>query len=328
MLPEAKIRLGRERARPRRLLQRVNIGDTSFNALLWIFAGAVLLIAGVIVFSLWATARPAFKAVSIPSFIAGQNWDPVQESFGALPFIFGTLVTSGIALVVTVPVAVGLAIFLVEMAPSRLRPVVSFPLELLAAIPSVVYGLWGIFVLVPRLRDSTEPLLSVTLGFLPLFRGPPLGFGYLAGGLILSVMILPTIASVSIEVLKAAPESLREAALALGATRWEAVRVAVIPYSRAGIVGAILLGLGRALGETMAVTMVIGNSPEIHASLFAPGYSLPAVIANEFAEATSSMHTAALAALALILFGITLLLNSVARLLIRAVARGPARVAA
>jgi phosphate transport system permease protein len=328
MLPEAEIRLPRERARPPRLLQRVNIGDSTFNALLWALAGSVLLIAGVIVFSLWATARPAFKAISIPAFIAGQNWDPVQESFGALPFIFGTLVTSGIAILITVPVAVGLAIFLVEMAPSRLRPLVSFPLELLAGIPSVVYGLWGVFVLVPRLRDAVEPLLGATLGFLPLFRGPPIGFGYLAGGLILSVMILPTVASVSIDVLRAVPASTREAALALGATRWEAVRLAVIPYSRAGIFGAILLGLGRALGETMAVTMVIGNSPEIHASLFAPGYSLPAVIANEFAEATSSVHAAALAALALILFGITLLLNSVARLLVRAVARGPARFSA
>src|SRR5262249_9395030 len=220
------------------------------------------------------------------------------------------------------------AIFLVEMAPSRLRPLVSFPLELLAAIPSVVYGLWGIFVLVPWLRESAEPMLAASFGFLPLFRGPPIGLGYLAGGLILSVMILPTIASISIEVLRAVPPSLQEAALALGATRWEAVRMAVIPYSRAGIMGAILLGLGRALGETMGVTMVIGTWPEIHTSLFAPGYSLRAVIANEFAEATSSMHTAALAALALILFGITLILNWVARLLVRAVSRGPARVAA
>src|SRR5262249_10209061 len=281
MLPEAEVRLGSHRTRPPRLLQRVNVGDASFNALLWVFGGAVLLIAGLIVFSLWATARPAFKEVSIPSFVAGENWDPVQESFGALPFIYGTLVTSCIALVVTVPVAVGLAIFLVEMAPSRLRPLVSFPPELLAAIPSVVYGLWGIFVLVPWLRESAEPMLAASFGFLPLFRGPPIGLGYLAGGLILSVMILPTIASVSIEVLRAVPPSLQEAALALGATRWEAVRMAVIPYSRAGIMGATLLGLGRALGETMALTMVIGNSPDIHTSLFAPGYSLPAVIANE-----------------------------------------------
>jgi phosphate transport system permease protein len=278
----------------------------------------VLATAGVIVVSLWSTSRPAFGKLSLVSFITGQDWDPVQESFGALPFMYGTLVTSAIAILVAVPIAVGLAVFLVEMAPEQFRPIVSFPLELLAAIPSVVYGLWGFFVLVPWVREWLEPLLGSTLGFLPLFRGPPIGLGYLAGGLILVVMILPTIASVSIEVLRTVPRSLREAALALGATRWEAIRMVVLPYGRAGILGASLLGLGRALGETMAVTMVIGNSPEIHASLFAPGYSLPAVIANEFAEATGSVHTGALAALGLILFGITFLLNSLARLLVRA----------
>lgn len=328
MLPEAEIRLNRARAPAGRVLHRANIGDRSYNGLLWIFGGTILIVAGVIVFLLWQTARPAFKAISVLSFVRGQNWDPVRESFGALPFIYGTLVTSAIAIAVTVPIAVGLAIFLLEMAPSRLQRLVSLPLELLAAIPSVVYGLWGIFVLVPWLREVVEPLLGSTLGFLPLFRGPPIGLGYLAGGLILSVMILPTIASVSIEVLKTVPGSLREAALALGATRWEAIRMAVLPYCRAGLLGAVLLGLGRALGETMAVTMVIGNSPEIHASMFAPGYTLPAVIANEFADATSAVHSGALAALALILFAITLVLNSIARLLVRAVARGPARFAA
>jgi phosphate transport system permease protein len=325
MLPEAKIAIRQGEARRPRGLGRVNVGDTSYNALLWFFGGSILVIAGVIVFALWGTARPAFKVASVLSFITGSNWDPVQESFGALPFIYGTLVTSATALILTVPIGVGFAIFLVEMAPSRVRPIVSFPLELLAAIPSVVYGLWGLFVMVPWLRSSVEPLLGSSLGFLPLFQGPPLGLGYLAGGLILAVMILPTVASISIEVLRAVPSSLREAALALGATRWEAIRAASLPYSRTGILGAGLLGLGRALGETMAVTMVIGNSPEIHASLFAPGYSLPAVIANEFAEATSDVHTGVLAALALILFGITLLLNSVARLLVRAVTKGPAR---
>jgi len=325
MLPEAKIAIPRGEARRLKALRRVNVGDNSYNALLWFFGGSVLVVAGVIVFGLWGTARPAFRATSVLSFITSTNWDPVQESFGALPFIYGTLVTSAIALLLAVPIGVGFAVFLVEMAPSQIRPIVSFPLELLAAIPSVVYGLWGLFVMVPWLRSSVEPLLGSTLGFLPLFRGPPLGLGYLAGGLILVVMILPTIASISIEVLRTVPSSLREAALALGATRWEAIRVASLPYSRTGILGAALLGLGRALGETMAVTMVIGNSPEIHASLFAAGYSLPAVIANEFAEATSAVHTGVLAALALILFGITLLLNSVARLLVRAVTRGHAK---
>ena len=322
MLPEAKIDIGHHQAERRRVLRTVNVGDTGYNALLWCFGGSILIIAGVLVYALWGTSRPAFHAASVVSFITGTNWDPVQESFGALPFIYGTLVTSAIALLITVPIGIAFALFLVEMAPSGLRPIVSFPLELLAAIPSVVYGLWGLFVLVPWLREFLEPALARTLGFVPLFRGPPLGLGYLAGGLILAVMILPTVASISIEVLRTVPSSLREAALALGATRWEAIRLASLPYARAGLLGAGLLGLGRALGETMAVTMVIGNSPEIHASLFAAGYSLPAVIANEFAEATSAVHTGVLAALALILFGITFLLNSVARLLVRAVTRG------
>jgi phosphate transport system permease protein len=328
MLPEAEVRWPRESGHRRGLLQRVNLGDSTFELLLWCFGAAVVVMAGAIVLSLWETARPAFRAISIASFITSQNWDPVLESFGALPFMYGTLVTSAIAILIAVPIAIGLAIFLVEMAPEQFRPIVSFPLELLAAIPSVVYGLWAIFVLVPWLRESVEPLLGSTLGFLPLFRGPPIGLGYLAGGLVLAVMILPTVASVSIEVLRTVPRTLREAAFALGATRWEAIRMVVLPYGRPGMLGASLLGLGRALGETMAVTMVIGNSPEIRASLFAPGYSLPAVIANEFAEATSATHTGALAALALILFGITFVLNSVARLLVRAVSRGPARARA
>ena len=328
MLPEAKIEISQHQAERRRVPRTVNVGDASYNALLWCFGGSILIIAGVLVYELWGTSRPAFHAASILSFITGSDWNPVQESFGALPFIYGTLVTSAIALLVAVPIGIAFAVFLVEMAPSGFRPIVSFPLELLAAIPSVVFGLWGLFVMVPWLREFLEPALASTLGFLPLFRGPPLGLGYLAGGLILAVMILPTVASISIEVLRTVPSTLREAALALGATRWEAIRLAILPYGRTGMLGAGLLGLGRALGETMAVTMVIGNSPEIHASLFAPGYSLPAVIANEFAEATSTVHTGVLAALALILFGITFLLNSVARLLVRAVTRGSVRAAA
>jgi phosphate transport system permease protein len=213
------------------------------------------------------------------------------------------------------------------MAPPALRPIVSFPLELLAGIPSVVYGLWGLFVMVPLLREYVEPFLAKTLGFLPLFQGPQIGLGFLAAGLVLSVMILPTITSISIEVLRTVPGPLREAALALGATRWEMIRLSVIPYARAGVIGAVILGLGRALGETMAVTMVIGNSPKISASLFAAGYSLPSVIANEFAEASGQMHTGALAALGLILFGVTLLLNAGAQVLVRIATRGPQRSA-
>jgi phosphate transport system permease protein len=297
-----------------------------FAGLLGALGGAVLAIVGVVVLELYRVARPAIAQSGL-RFLGETDWDPVAGSFGALPFVYGTLVTSAVALVVAVPVAVGLSLFLAEMGPPRLRPVVSFAVETLSAIPSVVYGLWGVFVLVPLLRDTVEPFLARTLGFLPLFQGAPIGLGYLAAGLILAIMILPTITTVTGEVLKTVPSALKEGALALGATRWETIRLAVLPYARPGILGAALLGLGRALGETMAVTMVIGNSPEIHASLFAPGYSLPSVIANEFAEATGALHTGALAGLALVLFGLSLLLNSLARLLVRLVARGPARSA-
>ncbi len=301
---------------------RANTGDRVYAAVLGAMGGAVLVVVGVIVIELVVVASPVRKAGSL-GFLVRSDWDPVLGSYGALPFIYGTLVTSCIALLVALPVSVGLALFLTEMGPPKLRPVVSFAIETLAAIPSVVYGLWGLFVMVPLLRDHVEPFLGKTLGFIPLFQGPPIGLGYLAAGLILAVMILPTIASVTNEVLMTVPPALREGALSLGATRWEAIRIAVLPYSKPGILGAALLGLGRALGETMAVTMVIGNSPEIHASLFAPGHSLPAVIANEFAEATNDLHIGALAALALVLFGLALLLNSLARLLVQVVARGP-----
>ena len=286
--------------------------------------GAVLVVVGIIVLELVQVARPALAA-GTTRFLLRQDWDPVLGSFGALPFIYGSVVTSAIAIAVALPISVGLSLFLSEMGPVRLRRPVAFAIETLAAIPSVVYGLWGLFVMVPLLREHVEPFLGRTLGFIPLFSGPPIGLGYLAAGLILAVMILPTICSVTGEVLKTVPSALREGAFALGATRWEAIRMAVLPYARPGILGAALLGLGRALGETMAVTMVIGNSPEIRTSLFAAGYSLPAVIANEFAEATGDLHVGALAGLALVLFGLSLVLNSLARLLVRLVARGPAR---
>jgi phosphate transport system permease protein len=282
----------------------------------------------VIVLELERVARPAVRELGLLAYLGGSNWDPVSGSFGALPFVYGTLVTSLVGIAIALPVSVGLALFLSEMGPKRLRPAVSFAIETLAAIPSVVYGLWGLFVLVPLLRDPVQPFLGKVLGFLPLFRGPPIGLGLLAAGIILAVMILPTIASVTIEVLKTVPEPLKEGALSLGATRWEAIRMAVLPYARPGIIGAALLGLARALGETMAVTMVIGNSPVIQASLFAPGYTLPAVIANEFAEAVTAQHTGALAGLGLVLFGITVLLSAAARLLVQAVARGAAGASA
>ena len=300
-----------------------NPGDRAWGWGITIFGGSLLVVAGLILYELGRVAAPAWEHIGLVKFLFSSDWDPVQEKFGALPFIYGTLVTSGLALLIALPVSVGLALFLSEMGPRSLRVPVAYAIEVLAAIPSVIYGLWGLFVMVPWLRSSVQPFLQKTLGFLPIFKGPPIGLGYMAAGVILALMILPTIASVTIEVLKTVPPALKEGALALGATRWESIRISVLPYARPGIIGAALLGLGRALGETMAVTMVIGNSPEIHASLFAPGYSLPAVIANEFAEATGDVHVGALAALGLVLFGLTLILNGAARILVEAVARGP-----
>jgi phosphate transport system permease protein len=282
--------------------------------------GFGLAIVGLLIAIVWACvrlARPTLAAIGVWPFLRGSDWDPVQEHFGALPFLYGTLVTSLLAIVLATPISIGIALFVTEMAPPRVRRVTTYFVEMLAAIPSVVYGLWGLMVLVPLLRDTVQPVLGRLLGFLPWFAGPPLGVGYLAAGLLLAIMILPTIASVTIEVLRTMPPMLREGALALGATRWEAIRMVALPYAKRGILGGTILGLARALGETMAVTMVIGNQPEIHASLFAAGYSLPAVIANEFAEATSTIHTGALAALAVCLLVVTLLLNGGARLLVR-----------
>jgi phosphate transport system permease protein len=307
---------------------RVNLPDRAWAILLTVLGLGVLLVASVIVAELWRIGAPAIGHTGLKEFVTRSTWDPTRDIFGAAPYIYGTLVTSGVALVLALPISIGLALFLTEMAPASFRSIVSFPIALLAGIPSVVYGLWGLFVLVPVLRDPVEPFLARILGSLPFFQGAPIGLGYLAAGVILAIMILPTITSISIEVLQTVPGPLREAALALGATRWEAIRIAILPYARAGIVGATMLGLGRALGETMAVTMLIGNSPTIRASLFAPGYSLPAVIANEFAEASGDLHTSALAALGLLLFLVTILLNIVARLLVRMSRRGPARVAA
>jgi phosphate transport system permease protein len=302
-----------------------NLGDRIFNGTLWTLGIMVLVVAGLIVLNLALVARPLAKEHSLWGFITSREWNPVEDHFGALPFLFGTLVTSAVAIILAVPVAIGLGLFITQFAPPKLGRVLTIPVELLAAIPSVVYGLWGLFIVVPWLRESIQPWLGKHFGWLPLFQGPPIGLGYMAAGAILAVMILPTVVAVSVEVMKTTPEANREAALALGATKWEAVMMAVIPYSRAGILGAVLLGLGRALGETMAVTMVIGNSPDISASLFAPGYSLPAVIANEFAEATSNVHIGALAGLGLILFATTFFLNAAARVLVTAVQRGPRR---
>ncbi|MBI5507316.1 MAG: phosphate ABC transporter permease subunit PstC [Deltaproteobacteria bacterium] len=297
-----------------------NLGDRLFHGAAALCAfGVVAALAGMGVEMIRASLS-SIERFGL-GFVTEVTWDPVRELFGAAPFIFGTIVSSLLALAIAVPVAVGVAIFLAELAPAWLRTPASFVVELLAAIPSVVYGLWGVFVLAPWLRDTVQPALAAALGFLPFFGGPARGFGMLAGGLILAIMILPTIASVSRDVMVAVPTSYREAALALGATRFETVQVAVLPHAKAGIVGAVILGLGRALGETMAVTMVIGNRAEISASLFAPAATLASVIANEYAEATSDLYLAALSELGLMLFAVTLILNIGARLLVGKVGR-------
>ena len=299
-----------------------SLGDKTFRLLTLLMAMSVLVLMVWMGWQMVESARPSMEKFGF-SFITGRVWDPVKEQFGALPFIYGTLVTSFLALLIAAPIGLGVAIFLNELATSRVRSVIAFLVEMLAAIPSVVYGLWGIFVLAPWLRETVEPGLAKWFGFTPLFQGTPLGFGMLAGGLILAVMILPTIAAISGEVMAAVPNEQREAALALGATKWEMIRIAVLPYAKSGILGGVMLGLGRALGETMAVTMVIGNRPDILPSLFAPAYSIAAVIANEFTEATSDLYLSALVEIGLILFVITLILNVFARLLVWSVARGP-----
>lgn len=260
-------------------------------------------------------------------FFTQQNWDPVSGDFGALPFIYGTLVTSLLALLMAVPLALGVAIFVTELCPRLLRAPISFLTELLAAIPSVVYGLWAVFVLVPIMRDTLGPFLYKTLGWTGFFEGTNFGVGMLTASIILAIMILPIISSLTRDIMTAVPHSQREAVLALGATRWEMIRIGVLRNSRIGIVGAIMLGLGRALGETMAVTMVIGNHPEINKSLFAPGHTLASVIANEFSEATGDLYLSALIEIGLALFLVTIVVNAIARLMVWAVTRGaPSRV--
>jgi phosphate transport system permease protein len=259
-------------------------------------------------------------------FFARQAWDPVAGDFGALPFIYGTLATSFLALLMAVPLALGVAVFLTELCPQPLRAPISFLTEILAAIPSVVYGLWAVFVLVPLMRDQLGPFLLKYLGWTGFFEGPNFGVGLLTASIILAIMILPIISSLTRDIMTAVPNSQREAVLALGATRWEMIRTGVLRNSRIGIVGAVMLGLGRALGETMAVTMVIGNHPDIAKSLFAPGYTLASVIANEFSEATGDLYLSALIEIGLALFLVTIVVNAIARLLVWAVTRGaPAR---
>jgi phosphate transport system permease protein len=304
-------------------LRMVSRGDVAYRLVLTLLALAPPFLLAMIAGELVRGAWPAIRRFGA-GFLTHSVWDPVLGEFGALPLIFGTLYASLVAMLVAIPLAVGVAIFLTEFAPRRLRTPVATLVELLAAVPSVIYGLWGVFVLVPLLRETLWPVVRPALAWLPIFQGAFYGPSVLAAGIILAVMILPYIAAVSREVLLAVPAAQREAALALGATRWEAVWTVILPYGRSGIMGAVILGLGRALGETMAVTMVIGNTHEISLSLVQPGYTIAAAIANEFAEAATSLHLSALVYAALVLFVITVVVNALARVLIWRVARGSA----
>ena len=299
-----------------------SVGDTIYVGVITAFAVAVPLLLLLVLFEVAVAGWPALKTFGF-GFLTSSEWDPVKHQFGAAPAIFGTIVTSILALVLATPLAIGVAVFLSEYAPPRIRQPVAFVVDLLAAIPSVVYGLWGIFFLIPLLRQHVIPFMRDTLGLgvIPLFSGPSYGNSIFAAGIILAIMVLPYISSVSREVLLAVPRSQREAALALGATRWETVQKAVLPFARTGIIGGIILGLGRALGETMAVTMLIGNRHDISASLFAPGYTMASLIANEFSEASDDLHLSALMAVGFVLLVLTLVVNAIARWLVWRVAR-------
>jgi phosphate transport system permease protein len=275
----------------------------------------LLAITCLLVYQLWVLSAEARSKFGWTFFIT-KTWDPVSGDFGALPFIYGTIVTSIVSLLIAVPLGVGAAIFLAELAPPKLSSSLTFVSDLLAAVPSVIYGLLGVFLLVPIMRTTIEPALKETLGFLPFFTGPSYGIGFLTAGMVLAIMVVPFVLSVSREVLLAVPRDQREAALALGATKWESTWKVVVPAARIGIFGSVFLALARALGETMAVTMVIGNNPRVAASLFSPGYSIAAVLANEFSEATGNLYLSALIELGLVLFLLTFVLNGLARLLI------------
>src|SRR3989449_7217604 len=292
------------------------LGDRVFKWLTLLMALSVFALIVLVGFELWRGSHLALQKFGW-RFLSSSGWYPVSEQFGALPFIFWTLVSSFIALLIAAPLSLASAVFLTELAPQWLLQPLTLFIELLAAVPSVILGLWGIFVMVPWLREHLFPWLRSALGFLPLFKGPIYGVSMLAGGIIIAIMIVPIITSVSREILRSVPGLQREAAYALGATRWEVTRIAVLSYARKGLFGAVILGLGRALGETMAVTMVIGNRPEIAASLFAPGYTLASVVANEFTEATTDIYLNALFEIGLVLLGVTILVNALAQLLLK-----------
>ncbi|MGA2686494.1 MAG: phosphate ABC transporter permease subunit PstC [Candidatus Korobacteraceae bacterium] len=331
----AKVDAGRHGGKPGAALEKIRssyprssrIPDEVFRWIIVLSAVSVFVIVLLVVWELVDKSRLSLHQFGL-HFFYGHDWDPNNDSFGAMPFIYGTLVSSFLALLLAVPLSVGVAVYITEMCPQRLRAIISFLVELLAAIPSVIYGLWGIFVLAPLLRDYVEPFLAKTLGWTGLFTGPMYGLGMLAAGIILAIMVVPVIASITREVMTAVPQNQREAVLALGATRWEMIRMGVLRNARIGIVGGVILGLGRALGETMAVTMVIGNRPEVAKSLFAPGYTMASVIANEFTEATGDMYLSALVEIGLALFIVTLIVNALARLLVWSITGGTARPSA
>jgi phosphate transport system permease protein len=301
----------------RSFLSRLREGDEIARMITFVFAASVVILTTLLVFELWrGSALPRHKFGF--SFFVTRVWDPVFDQFGALPFIYGTVVTSVVALFIAVPLGIGAAIFLAELAPARVSDTLEFFIDLLAAVPSVIYGLLGVFIVVPLMRVYIQPGLKSVLGFLPLFQGPAYGLGFLTAGIVLAIMVIPYIISVSREVLLSVPRDQREAALALGSTRWESTWKVVVPFARAGIMGSIFLALARALGETMAVSMVIGNAPAISASLFSPGDSIASIIANQFSEATGELYTQSLIELGLVLFLLTFVLNGLARILILA----------
>ena len=290
--------------------------DGLVHAIVFVAASTVVAITALVVFELWINSGLSRDKFGF-SFLFTNIWDPIAGQFGALPFIFGTVVTSALGLLIAVPLGVGAATFLAELAPPKISDALTFCIELLAAVPSVIFGLIGIFVLVPALQVIVPPLKAV-FGFLPIFSGAFYGVSIFSAGVVLSVMIVPFIISISREILLAVPRDLREAALALGATKWESTWQVVLPFARTGIIGSVFLALARALGETMAVTMVVGNTPKIQASILAPGYSIAAVIANEFTEATGDLYLNSLIELGLVLFALTIVINGLARILILA----------
>jgi phosphate transport system permease protein len=299
----------------RSFFHRLRDGDEIARLITFLFAATVVLITLLVVYELWqGSVLPRHKFGF--AFFRTSVWDPVFDQFGALPFIYGTLVTAAVALLIAVPLGIGAAIFLAELAPARLSDTLEFFIDLLAAVPSVIYGVLGIFIVVPLMREHIQPALKSALGFLPLFSGPAYGIGLLTAGIVLAIMVIPYIISVSREVLLSVPRDQREAALALGATRWESTWKVVVPFARTGIMGSIFLALARALGETMAVTMVVGNTPLISASLFSPGDSIASIIASQFKEATGDLYLQSLIELGLVLFLLTFILNGLARLLI------------